>query len=225
MKASLVLFDIDGTLTRGVGPHHLIALERAVHQVTGVTVSTHDIPVHGMLDHVILTLMMKAGRISEADALRAMPMVIDLAQDFYLQTEVPDLRGKRCPGVPEILQEMEARGVVLALVTGNLTRIGWHKLTRAGIHHHFRFGAFGEMAPTRGDLAKLAIARARSEGLIGPESRISLIGDATSDVQAARDAGIQAIAVRTGVTPPEDLEAAAPDVLLNDLTGLDLSII
>jgi phosphoglycolate phosphatase-like HAD superfamily hydrolase len=124
-----------------------------------------------------------------------------------------------------VLEEMARRDVVRALVTGNLTRIGWHKLSKAGIHHHFGFGAFGEMAPTRGELAKLAIAQARREGLIGPASKISLIGDATTDVQAAHDAGIQSIAVRTGVTPLEDLEAAGPDVLLDDLTRLDLAII
>jgi len=114
---------------------------------------------------------------------------------------------------------------VLALVTGNLMRIAWHKLSRAGIGQHFRFGAFGEMAPTRGDLAKLAIAQARKEGLIDAASRISLIGDAASDIQAARDAGVQSIAVRTGIAPVEELEAAGPDVLLEDLTRLDLAII
>ncbi len=77
------------------------------------------------------------------------------------------------------------------------------------------------MAPTRGGLARLAIKQARREGLIG--GSISLIGDATQDVLAARENGIRAIAVRTGITPPEDLEASAPDLLLDDLTQLDLS--
>jgi phosphoglycolate phosphatase-like HAD superfamily hydrolase len=106
-------------------------------------------------------------------------------------------------------------------VTGNLTRIGWRKLERAGLHRYFRFGAFGEMAPTRGGLARLAIEQARREGLAG--GNISLIGDATQDVIAARENGIRAIAVRTGITPPEDLEASAPDLLLDDLTQLDIS--
>ena len=101
----------------------------------------------------------------------------------------------------------------------------WHKLTRAGIRQYFRFGAFGEMAPTRGDLAKLAIGQARSEGLIDTGSRISLIGDAGSDILAARDAGIQSISVRTGIAPLEELEMAGPDWLIADLTRLDLAII
>jgi phosphoglycolate phosphatase-like HAD superfamily hydrolase len=110
-------------------------------------------------------------------------------------------------------------------VTGNLTRIGWHKLSRAGIDRYFRFGAFGEMAPTRGDLAKMAISRALEERLIDSGSRISLIGDAASDIQAARDAGVQSIAVRTGIAPLDELVTAGPDVLLDDLTRLDPAII
>jgi phosphoglycolate phosphatase-like HAD superfamily hydrolase len=109
----------------------------------------------------------------------------------------------------------------MALVTGNLTRIGWRKLERAGLDHYFRFGAFGEMAPTRGGLAKLAIEQARREGLV--DGKISLIGDATQDVLAARENGIRSIAVRTGITPPEELERSAPDLLIDDLTHLDLS--
>jgi phosphoglycolate phosphatase-like HAD superfamily hydrolase len=225
LSASLVLFDIDGTLTRGAGPHHRRALEEAVLQVARIPATTDGIPVHGMLDHVILTLMLRASGVSDAEAVRILPEVMEAAQAIYLNLDVPDLRDKRCPHVPQILEEMAQRDIVLALVTGNLTRIGWHKLSRAGIHHHFRFGAFGEMAPTRGDLAKLAIAQARREGLIDAQSKITLIGDATTDVQAARDAGVQSIAVRTGITPHEDLIAAAPDVLLDDLTGLDLGII
>jgi phosphoglycolate phosphatase len=224
LSASLVLFDIDGTLTRGAGPHHREALEKAIIQVTGLRATTDGTPVHGMLDHVILTMMLRAAGVSEAEAKLVLPQVMEAAQELY-QTGVPDLRDKLCPGLPDVLEAMARRDVVLALVTGNLTRIGWHKLARAGIDRHFRFGAFGEMAPTRGELAKLAIARARSEGAIGAASRISLIGDAASDIQAAKEAGVQSIAVRTGITPVEELEAAGPDFLLQDLTRLDLSII
>lgn len=218
------MFDIDGTLTRGAGPHHRAALESAILQVTGVTATTQGIPVHGMLDHVILTMMLRAAGMPDAEAQRVLPAVMEAAQELY-QTGVPDLRDKLCPGLPHVLEEMAGRGVVLALVTGNLTRIAWHKLARAGIDRYFRFGAFGEMAPTRGDLARLAIARARSEGLIAETSRISLIGDAASDIQAARDAGAQSIAVRTGIAPLEELISAGPDLLLDDLTQLDLAVI
>jgi phosphoglycolate phosphatase len=220
----LFLFDIDGTLVRRTGPHHRQALVDAVLEVTGLTTTTEGIPVHGMLDPDILALMMRAGGLEETRIRSAMPRIIEGAQDIYRES-VPDLRDKICPGVASLLDRLLARGTVLALVTGNLTRIGWRKLERAGLGHYFRFGAFGEMAATRGGLAKLAIEQARQTGLVAPGSRITLIGDATQDVIAARENGIRAIAVRTGITPPEELEASAPDLLLDDLTHLDLALI
>jgi phosphoglycolate phosphatase len=218
----LILFDIDGTLVRRAGPHHRQALVDAVRQITGVETTTNGIPVHGMLDPDILTQMMRAGGIEDTRISLHMPAIVEAAQDLY-QAGVPDLRDKVCPGVVPLLDQLRARGTALALVTGNLTRIGWRKLERAGLHDYFRFGAFGEMAGTRGGLARLAIEQARREGLV--DGRISLIGDATQDVVAARENGIRSIAVRTGITPPEDLEASAPDLLLDDLTHLDFTIL
>ena len=78
----------------------------------------------------------------------------------------PDLLGKHCPGVPPVLDRLTRQGVLLGLVTGNLTRIGWRKLERAGLRGFFRFGAFGEMAKTRAGLAKIAIREARRRGWI-----------------------------------------------------------
>jgi phosphoglycolate phosphatase-like HAD superfamily hydrolase len=175
-----------------------------------------------MLDPDILTQMMRAVGIDEGKISSMMPAIVEAAQDIY-QPGVPDLRDKVCPGVTPLLDRLRAKEITLALVTGNLTRIGWRKLERAGLHHYFRFGAFGEMASTRGGLARLAIEQARREGLV--DGRISLIGDATQDVIAARENGIRSIAVRTGITPPKDLEASAPDLLLEDLTHLDFTIL
>lgn len=223
----LILFDIDGTLVRRAGPHHRQALVDAVRQVTGVETTTDGIPVHGMLDPDILTQMLLAGGIDDRRIALEMPAIIEAAQDIY-RDRVPDLRDKLCPGVLPLLDHLRARGTALALVTGNLTRIGWRKLERAGLDRYFRFGAFGEMAPTRGGLARLAVEWAQREGLVAPgnaNGNISLIGDATQDVLAARENGIRAIAVRTGITPPEDLERSAPDLLIDDLTRLDISII
>src|SRR6185312_8000747 len=220
--ADLIFFDIDGTLVRRAGPHHRQALVDAVRAVTGIETTTDGIPVHGMLDPTILAEMMRTAGLDDATIVRYMPAIIEAAQDLY-QHSVPDLRDKTCPGVPPLLDRLRDRGIPLALVTGNLTRIGWRKLERAGLDHYFRFGAFGEMAATRGGLARLAIDQARREGIGG--TAIALIGDAPQDVQAARENGVRSIAVRTGITPPEDLVAAAPDLLLDDLTQLDLSII
>lgn len=224
MARSLVLFDIDGTLVRRTGPYHRQALVEAVRDVAGVETTTEGIPVHGMLDPDILNLMMQAAGIQNARAGALMSGIIERAQQIY-ERIAPDLRNCACPGVADILRKLTDSDVALALVTGNLTRIGWRKLARAGLDGFFRFGAFGEMAPTRGDLARIAIERARRENLIENESPAALIGDAAQDVRAARENHILAIAVRTGITPAEELESAAPDFLFDDLTHLDPTLV
>lgn len=224
MSPSLVLFDIDGTLVRRTGLWHRQALCEAVQQVFGLALTTEGVPVHGMLDPDIWRAMLLGAGVAEAAIAASMPQLVSAAEEYYCEV-TPELPGCHCPGVPELLDTLAERGATLALVTGNVTRIGWRKLERAGLRGRFRYGAFGEMAPTRGGLARLAIERARAEGLIGPETHISLIGDAPQDVRAALENGIQAIAVRTGVTPAGDLEACGPHHIFDDLTQLDSAVL
>lgn len=221
---ALVLFDIDGTLVRRAGPHHREALAQGVRRVTGMDTTTDGIPVQGMLDPVILTVMMKAAGARAAEIRAALPEIQRAAERYYLRV-CPALHGKHCPGVLPVLERLRRRGVLLGLVTGNLTRIAWRKLERAGLRAYFRFGAFGEMAPTRDALARLAVRHARAQGWIARGTPISLIGDAPQDIQAARANRLRAISVKTGITPSEELERLAPDVLLRNLHDLRLRMV
>ena len=218
---ALMLFDIDGTLVRRAGPHHRQALVDAVRRVTGLETSTEHIPVHGMLDPDILTRMLRDAGASQAAIRRAMPEIVRRAQQIYVR-RVPNLQWKTCPGVRPLLGRLQRRGVLLALVTGNLTRIGWKKLERAGLKPYFRFGAFGEMAKDRAGLARLAIRQAHAQGWIAKGAPIALVGDAPSDIIAAQRNGIRSIAVHTGISTRDELLAYAPDLLLEDLRGLTL---
>ncbi len=224
MYEALVLFDIDGTLVRRAGPHHRRALIDAVRRVTGLETSTDHIPVHGMLDPGILTRMMRDGGAGAAAIRRAMPEVIRRAQRIY-GPGVPNLQRKTCPGVRPLLRRLERHGALCGLVTGNLTRIGWKKLERAGLKEHFQFGAFGEMARDRAGLARLAVRQARARGWIGRGAPVALVGDAPSDILAARRNGIRSIAVLTGISTRNELLACAPDVLLEDLRGLTVETV
>jgi phosphoglycolate phosphatase-like HAD superfamily hydrolase len=216
---ALVLFDIDGTLVRRAGPHHRDALVEGIRRVTGLETGTGGIPVHGMLDPVILTLMLRKAGASMSQIRLAMPEIQRAAERYYRRV-CPSIRGKQCPAVTPVLDRLARRGILLGLVTGNLTRID-----RAGLRHYFRFGAFGEMAGTRAGLARLAIREARSRGWIGRGAPISLIGDSPNDVIAARHSGIRSIAVRTGIAPPATLLAERPDYLLRNLRDLRLRMV
>jgi phosphoglycolate phosphatase len=222
--SSLVLFDIDGTLVRRAGVHHREALVYGVRRVTGLETTTEGIPVQGMLDPVIITEMLRNVGAGRTLIRESMPEIQRAAERFYLRV-CPALHDKHCPAVESTLEKLERRGVLLALVTGNLTRIGWRKLDRAGLKRYFRFGAFGEMAKTRAGLAKWAIAEARRRKWIDRSTPISLIGDATSDIIAAKANGIRSISVGTGITPREDLVALEPDYLLRDLRELRLRML
>jgi len=221
---ALVLFDIDGTLVRRAGPHHREALVEGVRLVTGLKTTTDGIPVQGMLDPDIVTVMMRMAGARPAAIREAMPEVLRAAERYYLRV-CPVLVGKHCPGVEPTLQKLGRRGILLGLVTGNLTRIGWRKLQRAGLRDYFRFGAFGEMARTRGGLARIAIREARKCRWITRDTPVSLIGDAPADILAARENRIRAISVQTGITPVEELRALGPDVFLKDLRHLRLRMV
>ena len=220
----MVLFDIDGTLVRRTGPYHGQALVEAVRRVTGLDSTTDHIPVHGMLDTDIIARMMRDAGAGAALVRRSMPDIIRRAQQVYVRS-APDLQGTCCPGVEALLDRLRRHRILMGLVTGNLTRIGWRKLERAGLKPYFRFGAFAEMAKDRAGLARQAIRHARERGWSGPGEPVSLIGDAPSDIIAAKANGIRSIAVYTGISSMDELAEHNPDYLLKDLRSLRLLMV
>jgi len=221
---ALALFDIDGTLLRRAGPHHRQALVEGIRRVLGIETTTEGIPVQGMLDPHILTAMMRHAGVPRPAIGQAMPAIQQAAERYYLRV-CPALHDRHCPAAAETLERLRRRGFLLALVTGNLTRIGWRKLERAGLRDYFEFGAFGEMAGTRAGLVKMAIREARRRRAIEREAPVAMVGDAPADILAARGNGIRSIAVQTGITPVEELRALHPDYLLRDLRQLRLRML
>jgi phosphoglycolate phosphatase len=222
VKKSLVLFDIDGTLVRRAGPHHREALVEAARRVTGLETTTDNVPVVGMLDGDILTQMLRNAGASRALIARDMASMMEHAQRIYAR-RCPDLRRKVCPGARMLLYRLSRRGVTTGLVTGNLTRIGWKKMERAGLRQYLRFGAFAELARDRAGLVRIAVRRAREEGWIDAGSPVALIGDHPNDVNAAKANGVRSIAVATGLVDAAELSTHSPDVLVPDLRSLSIA--
>jgi phosphoglycolate phosphatase-like HAD superfamily hydrolase len=224
VQRALVLFDIDGTLLRRAGPHHRQALTDAVRGSTGIQATTEGVPVAGMLDHDIVAAMLRNAGAPAALVRRKMPEIVARAQSLY-RRRCPDLRRKVCPGARMLLHRLSRRGVPKALVSGNLTGIGWTKMERAGLRPHFRFGAFGEQAGDRAGLVRIAIRHARREGWIGPGAVVALVGDHPNDIRAARANGVRAVAVATGVIGADELAWHRPDVLAPDLRTVSLEML
>jgi phosphoglycolate phosphatase-like HAD superfamily hydrolase len=165
MTQALVLFDIDGTLLRRAGPQHKEALMKAARRVTGIDATTDGVVMHGMLDRDIVTqALLNAGE-PLARIRRHMPEIVGLAQSIYARS-CPDMRSKVCPGARMLLYKLSRRRIPAGLVTGNLTRIGWKKIERAGLRRYLRFGAFAEFARDRAGLVSIAMKHARREGWI-----------------------------------------------------------
>ncbi len=220
----LFLFDIDGTVLRKAGPHHRMALEHASTEVAGREISCEGVPVAGMLDRDIVRLMLRQAGVADKRIAPWMPRIVALAQKRYPRI-CPDLRHRVCPGMRPFLARLQRRGVACGLVTGNLSRIGWHKMRQAGLRGYFQFGAFAEMGKTRSDLAGLAIAEARRRRLCDPAAPVYLVGDHMNDIRAARDNGIHVVSVTTGPMTRAELAQFSPDFLLDDIRHLPLEII
>lgn len=220
---SLVLFDIDGTLMRGAGPHHKSALIAGIRQVTGLVTTLDGVPTQGMLDGDLIANMLRAVDYSESRLNTELPAIMAECQRYYVANCAEDLRSCVCAGVNELLAELQRRGAALGLVTGNLSQIGWKKMELAGLRRYFDFGAFAEDDGTRANLAKIAAKHAFEAELADPGSRISLIGDHPNDIEAAKANGFQAIGVATGLSSLEELRAAHPDIAVRDLREIEIS--
>ena len=221
---ALVLFDIDGTLLRRAGPHHRQALVEAVRRSTGMETTTDGLAVAGMLDRDILAAMLSNAGAPGALIRRKMPEIVARAQAIYSR-RCPDLRRKVCPGARMLLYRLSRRGIPAGLVTGNLTRIGWKKIERAGLRRYLRFGVFAEVARDRAGLVRAAVGHARREGWIGKHAPVALVGDHPNDIRAARANGVRAVAVATGLVGADELATHQPDVLVPDLRALSLEML
>jgi phosphoglycolate phosphatase len=213
----LFLFDIDGTLLRRAGPAHRVALEKAASLFAGRPITTEGIDTGGMLDRDILRLMLSQAGVADKKILRWMPGIALEAQRIY-PSLCPDLRHRLAPGMRAFLHRLDRAGIPRGLVTGNLSRIGWHKMTKAGIRDHFSFGAFAEMGRSRTELVARALRQAPRH------DRAYLIGDHLNDIRAAKENNIPIISVATGPMTREALAPFQPDYLLDSIEDLPPSV-
>lgn len=215
-RSHLVLFDIDGTIIRGAGAHHKEALLEGVRRVTGRVASFDGIDTAGKLDMDLIAALL--GFLPER---RMLQEIAQESQQAYVANCSHDLSPFVCRGARELLEHLTRRGAALALVTGNLSVIGWRKMELAGLRGFFHTGAFSEDGATRAEIAQIAASRARQEKQAADECRVALIGDHRNDIEAARANGFLSIAVASGPMPGEELRSHSPDILVESLADLD----
>jgi phosphoglycolate phosphatase len=219
----LFLFDIDGTLVRGMPPAHRQALCDAAFVVFGLALDPEDLGLTaGMTDAAIARRELLRHGIAATVIEAGLPAFYAAAAAAYERHVPQDLRPYHTPHAVEALEWLLERGAALGLVTGNIERIAWTKLRAARLDHYFRCGAFGDEAEAREALPPLAVARAQAafERTFVPEHTY-VVGDTPADIACGVAGGLRTVAVATGpVHALEELRACGPDYAFPDLRGL-----
>lgn len=127
------------------------------------------------------------------------------------------------PGARELVEALgEYDHLHLALLTGNYRAAAEIKLTYFELWDFFEWGAFSDDAADRNAL--VPIARQRAETYDVPAEaleRVIVIGDTPHDIECARVAGAQCLAVATGGHSVDELAAAGADFVLADLADTE----
>lgn len=126
------------------------------------------------------------------------------------------------PGVRELLAFLkEEQRDMVGMVTGNFLEEAEPKLAGTGLRPVLDLVVYADLATTARDaLIRRALKAARTLGFPGDFGDTVVVGDSVHDVVSARQTGAVAIAVCTGLTPPDCLRAAGPELLVADLAEL-----
>src|SRR5438445_9569143 len=179
MQKRLLLLDIDGTLNHS-GDAGVEALKLAFTERFSIHDDLHDIEIAGMTDSGIVISILKKHKI---------PVTTENTSAFldsyvhFLSLELPLREGKLLPGVLELLGKLKSRPhLVLALLTGNVSRGAQLKLEQYGVWHFFEFGAFADDHQDRNRLGTFARTRAKEKhGREFAASDTEVIGDTPRD--------------------------------------------
>jgi phosphoglycolate phosphatase len=213
----LILWDVDGTLVHTAG-HGGRAFADAFQAVTGR--SAAHVPFAGRTDYQIALSMLEGEREHLPRVLAELETRLDQRREAIVR------EGRTYPGVPETLAALHARDdVINSLLTGNIEANAALKVSAFGLERwlDFEVGAYGS-DPHEERFELVAIARERAARKYGEPTGAVLVGDTPLDVRAAREAGARAVAVATGFSDMDDLRAAEPDAVLQDLTDTEAAV-
>jgi len=213
------LFDIDGTLLNCRDGVHYNSFHTALRQVYGCAGLIDAVPVHGNTDIGILRAALAHYEVAapNGEFEQKLPQALEIMR-AQVERNAGQLKPQLCASISELLAVLHAEGKLLGLVTGNLERIGWQKLERAGIRQYFDFGSFSDNREMREDIFRHAVEKAHE--LRGSQTSMCFLGDTPADIRAASHLGLPVIAVATGIYSQEDLIQHAPALCINTVAEL-----
>lgn len=209
MKAySVVIFDWDGTLMDST--HSIVsAIQGACRDLE------LRVPSVAEAAWVIGLSLEPALRRAVPDLTASLePLFLERYRYHYLSR---DTQIKLFDGVPEMLDDLHAAGVTMAVATGK-SRVGLNRaLTATALHHRFKATrtadeTFGKPHP--GMLLELM-----DELMVDP-SQVVMVGDTSHDLNMAANAGVHGLGVTYGAHPEQELLSCAPHGMVQDVPGL-----
>ncbi|KZB84403.1 phosphonatase-like hydrolase [Amycolatopsis regifaucium] len=221
VTTELVVLDMAGTTVADDG----LVIRAFTEAIAAAGVSEEDTRYPGMLDYVVETM----GQSKIVVFRTLLDGNEDLAQRANTEFQaaygklVADGHCEPIPGAEETIQELQARGVKVALTTGFapatqnaiLDALGWQGLADAVLAPGD--GVRGRPFPDLVLTAALGLE-------IGDVRRIAVAGDTPSDIQTGLSSGASLVAgVLTGSATKPELEAAGATHVLEsvrDLTAL-----
>lgn len=219
----LALFDIDGTLLSAAGSGRR-AINAALLEFFGCAAPS-DYWFDGKTDRQIVRELMRSEGHEDATIDERMDALLDRYLDcLHRELADPAHPPRLYPGVPELLDALEARGnVALGLLTGNVEGGAVAKLEAVGLDPaRFVVGAFGSDHESRPELPTVAQRRARAVlGVAIPGSAMVVIGDTPADISCSRGVGARAIGVATGRYSVAELRAHDPSAVFHSLVRTD----
>jgi phosphoglycolate phosphatase len=205
-----LLFDLDGTLTDSFPGIHR-AVDDALTAVGRAPTSAAEL--RGLVG-APLAMIFRAllGTCDDATLDRALSV-------YRTQFDAVGIFENRLfPGIAAALQDLQARGHVLQVVTARSARSARHVVQHFELDRYF-VGVHGP-DQTQDHWDKSGLVRAALHAVSARTEHAVMVGDRAQDVAAARAHGIHAVAVAWGYGSAAELHAAQPDHLAADVDDL-----
>lgn len=220
----LLLFDIDWTLLKGGLSEHIDGFSYAWKKVLGIDAHLSDWEEHhGQPDVVLLLKIPILSHGLDAQLVRSkLEELKDAKNEYFFDHAQKDYSQLLMPGVDVFLKSCEERKIPKVIASGNLEKIGWYRLEKAGIKKYFVSGGWGDGVPSKTEAFLQAVSNA--EDVLGEtfvKEKIYDIGDSHFDVEAAKKAGIKSIGISSGFDKEDVLKKAGADFVFADFSKKD----
>jgi phosphoglycolate phosphatase-like HAD superfamily hydrolase len=218
-KPSLLIFDVDGTLTNSAGLTRN-AFEKAIEDIYNIPNSSEGIKPYGKTDQGIFREILINNGLPTEDFRTQFDNMSQLSA-IYLEK---GLKASKLPhlhiGVRSLLERLLTEDdIYLALGTGNTRINSYIKLDLHSIGGYFPIGGFGCDDEDRTKIIETAYNRATTFYKIDFKRHNTwVIGDTPLDIECGKAINAKTIAVATGSYSVEELRSYNPDFVFSTFT-------